>query len=111
MTKFVHAVLIAGLLAGCCSAQTSTLKVKPWNNHAAALSLTFDDSRDVHLDVVVPELNKRHLHATFFLIVSKTTRLDDWRKIHAQGHEIESARVVGFQDAARFSTSLAAAGL
>jgi len=88
MTKFVHAVLIAGLLAGCCSAQTSTLKVKPWNNHAAALSLTFDDSRDVHLDVVVPELNKRHLDATFFLIVSKTTRLDDWRRIHAQGHEI-----------------------
>jgi thiol:disulfide interchange protein DsbD len=29
----------------------------------------------------------------------------------AQGHEIESARVIGFQDAARFSTSLAAAGL
>ena len=29
----------------------------------------------------------------------------------AQGHELESARVVGFQDAARFSASLAAAGL
>jgi thiol:disulfide interchange protein DsbD len=29
----------------------------------------------------------------------------------AQGHEVESARVVGFQDAARFSGSLAAAGL
>jgi thiol:disulfide interchange protein DsbD len=29
----------------------------------------------------------------------------------AQGHEIESARVVGFQDAAQFSTSLSAAGL
>ena len=29
----------------------------------------------------------------------------------AQGHELESARVVGFQDAARFSGSLAAAGL
>ena len=29
----------------------------------------------------------------------------------AQGHELEAARVVGFQDAARFSGSLAAAGL
>ncbi|HEY9025019.1 MAG TPA: thioredoxin family protein, partial [Burkholderiaceae bacterium] len=29
----------------------------------------------------------------------------------AQGHEIASTRVVGFQDAARFSQSLAAAGL
>ncbi len=29
----------------------------------------------------------------------------------AQGHELESARVVGFQDASRFSASLAAAGL
>ncbi len=29
----------------------------------------------------------------------------------AQGHELETARVVGFQDAARFGTSLAAAGL
>ncbi len=88
MTKFVHGVLIASLFASSCFAQTSTLKVLPWNNHAAALSLTFDDSRAVHLDVVVPELNKRHLHATFFLIVSKTTRIDEWRKVQAQGHEI-----------------------
>ncbi len=29
----------------------------------------------------------------------------------AQGHELETARVVGFQDAARFGTSLSAAGL
>ncbi len=88
MTIFVHGILIASLLVGCCSAQTSTLKVLPWNNHAAALSLTFDDSRAVHLDVAVPELNERHLRATFFLIVSKTTRIDDWRRVQAQGHEI-----------------------
>ena len=52
MTIFVQLILIASLLAGCCSAQTSTFKVLPWNNHVAALSLTFDDSRAVHLDVV-----------------------------------------------------------
>ena len=88
MKENVNAILIVNLLAGCCLAQTPTLKVLPWNNHPAALSLTFDDSRPVHLEVVIPELNKRHLHATFFLIVSKTTRLDDWRKAQAQGHEI-----------------------
>jgi peptidoglycan/xylan/chitin deacetylase (PgdA/CDA1 family) len=88
MKKSVNAILMVSLLAGCCLAQTPNLKVLPWNNHPAALSLTFDDSRVVHLDVVIPELNKRHLHATFFLIVSKTTRLDEWRKARLQGHEI-----------------------
>lgn len=69
-------------------AQTPTLHVLPWNNHSAAVSLTFDDARAVHLDVAVPELNKRHLNATFFVIVSKLTRLDEWRKAQAEGHEI-----------------------
>jgi len=88
MTIFVHRILIASLLLGCCSAQTAALRVLPWNNHVAALSLTFDDSRAVHLDVAAPELDKRHLRATFFLIVSKTTRIDDWRKVQSAGHEI-----------------------
>ena len=88
MKKSVNAILMVSLLTGCCLAQPSALKVLPWNGHQAALSLTFDDSRAVHLDVVIPELNKRHLHSTFFLIVSKTTRLDDWRKARLQGHEI-----------------------
>jgi peptidoglycan/xylan/chitin deacetylase (PgdA/CDA1 family) len=88
MKTFVQVILIVSWFVGRCSAQVPTLKVMPWNNHVAALSLTFDDSRPVHLDVVVPELNKRHLHATFFLIVSKTTRLDEWRKARMQGHEI-----------------------
>src|SRR6266849_5052548 len=88
MKKIVNVILIVGLFVACCYAQTSTLKVLPWNNHPAAVSLTFDDSRPVHLDVAIPELNKRHLHATFFLIVSKTTRLDNWRKALLQGHEI-----------------------
>jgi hypothetical protein len=74
MKTLVHAILIASLFVGCCSAQTPTLKVIPWNNHEVALSLTFDESRPVQLDVVIPEVNKR-LHAAFFLIVSKTTRL------------------------------------
>jgi len=90
MTKafHFHAALLCTLLVRLSCAQTPTLRVLPWNDHPAAVSLTFDDARAVHLDVVVPELNKRHLNATFFVIVSKLTRLDDWRRAQAQGNEI-----------------------
>jgi peptidoglycan/xylan/chitin deacetylase (PgdA/CDA1 family) len=88
MAKTVYTALMCCLLVGLSFAQTPALRVLPWNDHPAAVSLTFDDARPVHLDLVVPELNKRHLHATFFLIVSKLTRLDDWRRVQAQGHEI-----------------------
>jgi peptidoglycan/xylan/chitin deacetylase (PgdA/CDA1 family) len=88
MAKLIHALLVCSLLVACCFAQTPTLKVLPWNDHSAAVSLTFDDARPVHLDVAVPELNKRHLRGTFFVIIAKLTRLDDWRKVRLQGHEI-----------------------
>jgi peptidoglycan/xylan/chitin deacetylase (PgdA/CDA1 family) len=90
MAKFLYAllVLMSSLLTGLSVAQTPALRVLPWNDHTAAVSLTFDDARPVQLDVVVPELNKRHLNATFFVIISKLTRLDDWRRAQAQGHEI-----------------------
>ena len=88
MAKPVYTVLMCSLLVGLSFSQTPGLRVLPWNDHPAAVSLTFDDARPVHLDVVVPELNRRHLHATFFVIVSKLTRLDDWRRVQTQGHEI-----------------------
>jgi hypothetical protein len=43
MKKIVNAILMVSVLAGCCFAQPSALKVLPWNGHSAALSLTFDD--------------------------------------------------------------------
>src|SRR5438067_12778435 len=88
MTKLIHASLLCGLLFSCCFAQTETLQVLPWSGHSAAVSLTFDDARPIQLDVAVPELNKRHLRATFFVSISKLTRIDDWRKARLQGHEI-----------------------
>jgi len=66
----------------------ATVKVLPWNDHSAAVSLTFDDARPVHLDIAVPELDKRQLRGSFFVTVSKLTRMDDWRKAALQGHEI-----------------------
>ena len=88
MLRLVRTLVVFGLLAQICSAQQSNIKVLPWNNHPAAVSLTFDDARPIQLDVAAPELNKRHLRATFFVIVSKLTRLDDWRKVQLEGHEI-----------------------
>ncbi|HXY04834.1 MAG TPA: polysaccharide deacetylase family protein, partial [Terriglobales bacterium] len=78
MKRLIRALFVLGLCTPICFAQAQSVKVLPWDNHVAAVSLTFDDARPVQLDVAVPELNKRNLHATFFVIVSKLTRLDDW---------------------------------
>jgi peptidoglycan/xylan/chitin deacetylase (PgdA/CDA1 family) len=88
MAKAGYILLVSFLSVACSSAQRSVFTVLPWNDHQAAVSLTFDDSRPVQLDVAVPELNKRHLHATFFVIISKLTRLDGWKQVQAEGHEI-----------------------
>ncbi len=64
------------------------LKVAPWNGHLAALSMTFDDGDPSHLDVAVPELEKRKMKATFFLIANQIVRKDEWRKLPSLGHEI-----------------------
>jgi peptidoglycan/xylan/chitin deacetylase (PgdA/CDA1 family) len=88
MRKLTYTVFACGLLLSCCIAQTAAPKVLPWNGHVAAVSLTFDDARPVQLDIAIPELNKRQLRATFFVPVSKLTRIDDWRKAAAEGHEI-----------------------
>ena len=64
------------------------IKVVPWNGHKAATSLTFDDGDPSHLDVAVPELNKRKMRGTFFLIANKVDRKDEWRGVLKEGHEI-----------------------
>jgi len=91
------------------------LKVVPWNGHKAATSLTFDDGDPIHLDVVIPELNRRQIHGTFFLIANRIDRKDEWHQAIKAGHEIgnhtldhlhantltpkdENAQVVGAQN-------------
>ena len=76
----LYTVFACGSLLSGCAAQLATLKVLPWNDHSAA--------RPVHLDIAVPELDKRQLRGSFFVTVSKLTRIDDWRKAALQGHEI-----------------------
>jgi peptidoglycan/xylan/chitin deacetylase (PgdA/CDA1 family) len=88
MRKLLQLGLVWAVLAVSCAGQMGTLTLLPWNNHRAAVSLTFDDADSVQLDKAVPELNRRQLRGTFFLTISKLTRLDDWRKVQLEGHEI-----------------------
>jgi peptidoglycan/xylan/chitin deacetylase (PgdA/CDA1 family) len=88
MTKPIHALFVCSLFATCCFAQTPPVKVLPWNGHKAAASLTFDDALPVHLDIAAPALKERHLSGTFFLIVSRTTRIEDWKRVLLDGNEI-----------------------
>ncbi|NPA37265.1 MAG: polysaccharide deacetylase family protein [Chlorobi bacterium] len=64
---------------------------KIWNGKECAVVLTYDDALDVQLDNVIPALDKRGLKGTFYLPgEAKTlyTRLSDWRKAAAEGHEL-----------------------
>jgi peptidoglycan/xylan/chitin deacetylase (PgdA/CDA1 family) len=88
MAKLIHTFAICSLFVACCSAQTPRVKVLPWNGHKAAVSLTFDDALPVHLDIAAPALKERHLSGTFFLIVSRTTRIEDWERVLLDGNEI-----------------------
>ena len=66
----------------------SPFQVLPWNGSKAAISLTFDDGDPIHLDLAIPELDKRGLKGTFFLIAGKLDRQADWQKAAKEGHEI-----------------------
>ena len=64
------------------------LTVLPWNGHKAALSLTFDDGLTAQLELAIPEMNKRQLRGTFFLVPNNLERLDDWKRLLAAGEEV-----------------------
>lgn len=97
MRRFVWILSFGVLTAIAAQAQTPAtvvvtpeLKVLPWDNHTAAISLTFDDSRPCQLNIAVPELEKRGMHGTFYLLISKLSRMADWEKAAANGEEIGS---------------------
>jgi peptidoglycan/xylan/chitin deacetylase (PgdA/CDA1 family) len=64
------------------------LEVLPWNGYKAAMSLTYDDADPIHLDVAIPEMNKRGIRGTFFLIAKNMTRDEEWKKAFDAGQEI-----------------------
>ncbi len=67
-----------------------TLKIAPWNGYKGAVSFTFDDGDNSHQSVAIPELDKRKIHGTFFLIVKSMGGVGPWKAAAATGHEIAS---------------------
>jgi len=63
-------------------------EILPWNGYKGALSLTFDDGDPSQLDVAIPEMEKRGLRGTFYLIAERLTRPGEWKKAAASGQEI-----------------------
>lgn len=61
----------------------------PWNGHRGAISFTFDDSYPSQLRYVVPALDKRGIHATFFMVGSSwTSDRAAWIQAARGGHEL-----------------------
>jgi len=62
-----------------------------WRGKKCAVVLTYDDAINQHLDNAVPLLDSLGLKATFYLTAFSTsmqTRLNDWKKLSANGHEL-----------------------
>ncbi len=63
-----------------------------WPNGAkAAVSLSYDDALNSHLDNAIPALNKYGFKGTFYLTIGANAvneRREDWRTIARQGHEL-----------------------
>jgi len=87
MHKALLAVLILPLFA---APQGSELKILPWNGSKGAVSLTFDDGDPSHLDTAIPEMDRRKIRGTFFVITARLANPEPWKKAAAAGHEIAS---------------------
>ncbi len=62
-----------------------------WKEKKAAVVITYDDALNEHLDNAVPILDSLGLKATFYITgfsSSVRTRLNDWKKIAENGHEL-----------------------
>ena len=71
--------------------QVQAQDTTPWNGKKAAVSLTYDDALNVHLDNVVPALDALGLKGTFYLTSNFTAlkdRPDEWGPVAANGHEL-----------------------
>ncbi len=78
--------------------QTPVPQPTPWpQGRTAAISLTFDDGMQTHLDNAGPVLKKHELQGTFYVITGPSstwrTRPDDWHRLAAEGNEIASHTV------------------
>jgi peptidoglycan/xylan/chitin deacetylase (PgdA/CDA1 family) len=64
-------------------------RVLPWNGYQAAVSLTYDDGDPAHLEIAIPEMDKRQMKGTFFLVGNRISQATNarWKKAFDSGHE------------------------
>lgn len=87
MNKIGCLVVIASMIFFTSSAQQNRI----WNNKKCAVSLTYDDALNVHLDNAIPILDSLGLKATFYLSGysgALDRRIPEWRAVAAKGHEL-----------------------
>ena len=98
--QFLGAAAAAAALpsVGVSASGTSLPTPTPWpGDRTAAISLTFDDAMQTHLDIAGPILKKHGLNGTFFVVTGPSStwlkRPDDWKRMAAEGNEIASHTV------------------
>jgi peptidoglycan-N-acetylglucosamine deacetylase len=87
MKKLYGVLLLSILFIADVSAQSNTA----WNGKKCAVVITYDDAINQHLDNAIPVLDSLGLKATFYVTAfsnSMQTRLNDWKKLSATGHEL-----------------------
>ena len=74
-----------------CSFMSFAQTQRNWNSKKCAVVLTYDDALNIHLDKVVPMLDKYNFKGTFYLIGASPNvgnRIEEWRKAAKKGHEL-----------------------
>jgi peptidoglycan/xylan/chitin deacetylase (PgdA/CDA1 family) len=81
----------AAALSLVCALHAAPVTTVPWNGHKGAISFTFDDGAPTQLTNVVPSLEKRGIHATFFVVGnSYGVNRSAWIKAAQDGNEISN---------------------
>lgn len=81
----------AAALSLACALHAAPVTTVPWNGHKGAISFTFDDGAPTQLTNVVPSLEKRGIHATFFVVGnSYGVNRSAWIKAAQAGNEISN---------------------
>ena len=99
MNRLLPALLLLAVPTGSSYAQTSApvVSVTRWpQDRVAAISLTFDDGINSHLDFVGPILKKHHLNGTFFVATAMgpwEKRKAEWKQLAQQGNELANHTV------------------
>jgi peptidoglycan-N-acetylglucosamine deacetylase len=77
-----------------------------WHGNAkAAVCFTYDDGLDCHLDVAVPQLDEFGFKGTFYATGNSPSlykRMDEWRQIVRNGHELGNHTLFHPCDGQRF---------